>query len=171
MARAYNMSAWEGAQALCNAGVLLAVRRAGFVPMMWREEVELELDFEGPLGLRTLRITTGALHASDVSVAEGTALELFGGHLREQEPQSWGEVVAAWRVEPEPDAQWAIGAGLLRPSRLEMTVPYVETVGFAFDCERCGEVVGRLMLFSSADVLFAVREDHPEVARYGLRES
>lgn len=165
------MPAWEGAQALCGAGVLRAVRRAGFTPVAWKEEVELELDFDGPEGLRTFRIMAGAMHANDVGVAEGTVLELFYGHMREEEPDSWAWTVSQWRLDLEPDAQWAIGACLSNPVRLEMTRPYREIVGFAFDCEKDGEKMGRLMLFASADILFAVREDHPEVANYGLRET
>lgn len=170
MTREHNMPVREGARALCEAGVLRAVRRAGFKPMMWKEEVELELDFEGPAGLRTFRIMCGEIGANDVHVAEGTVLELFYGHLRGEEPESWAEAVAAWRLDPELDAEWAIGARLVRPVRLEMTKPYAEPVGFAFECERDGLSLGRLMMFASADILFAVREDHPEVAKYGLRE-
>ncbi len=171
MTREHNMPPWEGAQALCEAGVLRAARRAGFPPMLWKEEVELELDFEGPKRLRTFRVMTGPTGANDVNVADGTALELFSGHLRDEEPDTYAEIMAAWRLDPEPDVQWAVGARLSRPVRLEMTAPYVEVVGFAFDCERDGRLIGRLMLFASADILFAVREDHSEVTKYGLREA
>jgi len=30
-------------------------------------------------------------------------------------------------------------------------------------------MIGRLILFAESDILFAVREDHPEVTKYGLR--
>jgi hypothetical protein len=137
---------------------------------MWREENGLELMFEGAHGPRVLCVSAGPIGASDVSVGEGSALELFAEHLREEESATYAEIVANWRLEDEPDAQWAVGSRLTRPVRLEMTVPYVETVGFAFDCERHNETIGRLMLFASADILFAVCEDHVEVAKYGLRE-
>ena len=165
-----NLEPWDGAQALCAAGVLRAVSRAGFPPMQWKEEVDLELEFEGPYGSVCYRIMTGTTGASDLRIARGTSLELSAGHLREEEPESWRETVVAWRVTQENDAAWAIGARLCNPVRLEMTQPYRETVGFAFDCERDGAVIGRLMIFASADVLFAVRHDQPEVAKYGLRD-
>jgi len=160
---------WDGAQMLCDAGVLVAVRRAGFQRVLWKEEVDLELDFAGADGVRTFRVMVGAVGASDVQIAEGTALDLSFGHLREEEPESYTETAAGWRLFPEPDAQWVVGARLMRPVRLTMSVPYTETVGFAFDCERGGAFVGRLMLFAEADILFAVRDDHPEVAKYGLQ--
>jgi hypothetical protein len=161
---------WEGARKLCGAGVLRGVNRAGFRPMMLKEELDLELEFEGPAGDVTYRIMTGTIGANDLRIARGTALELSAGHLRKEEPESWNETVAAWRIEAEPDAFWAIGAVLRRPARLEMTQPYCEIVGFAFDCERDGAMIGRLMIFASADILFAAREDDPEVMKYGLRE-
>lgn len=138
--------------------------------MLWKEEVDLELEFEGARGSVCYRIMTGTTGAGDLRIAQGTSLELSAGHLREEEPETWSATVAAWRVIPDTDAQWAIGARLSRPVRLEMTQPYVETVGFAFDCERDGAMIARLMIFAEADILFAVREDYPEVAQYGLRE-
>ncbi|MDP3494835.1 MAG: hypothetical protein Q8R82_17120 [Hyphomonadaceae bacterium] len=161
--------AWAGAGALCDAGVLRAVRRAGYPPRMWKEEVDLELDFESPAGVVTFRVRTGPRGASDVRVELGVSLELSAGHLRKEDPDLFAEMLACWCLTAEPDAQWAIGSRLARPQRLEMTKPYVESVGFAFDCERDGAIIGRLMLFAEADVLFAVRDDHAEVAKYGLQ--
>lgn len=166
----YDLQPWDGARALCSAGVLRAVSRAGFPPKLWKEENDLELMFEAPGVVEDFRIMVGPVGASDLRIARGTALELSYGHLREDEPQHWADTCAEWRVTPELDAQWAVGARLARPVRLEMTNPYVETVGFAFDCERDGEMIGRLLIFASADILFAVREGHPEAATYGLRE-
>ncbi len=160
--------AWEGARALCGAGVLRGVRRAGFTPVLWKEEIDIELEFDAGDVMRTFRVMVGPMHASDIQVAEGEALDLAFGHLREEGPESYAETLAGWRLFPEPDAQWAIGTRLANPVRLKMSVPYSETVGFAFDCERDGAIVGRLMLFGEADVLFAVRDNHPEVAKYGL---
>jgi hypothetical protein len=149
---------------------LREVRRAGFAPVLWKEEVDLELEFHGERGAAIFRVMVGATGASDLRIAEGTALELAAGHLRDQEPGSWLETCAAWRIVQEPDAAWALGARLSRPVRIEMTKPYISTVGFAFDCKRHGEMIGRLILFAESDILFAVREDHPEVTKYGLRE-
>lgn len=166
----YDLQPWDGARALCSAGVLRAVSRAGFPPRLCKEENDLELMFDGPEGVEDFRIMVGPVGASDLRIARGTALELSFGHLREEEPQHWEDTCAEWRVIAEPDAQWAIGAQLSRPVRLEMTNPYVETVGFAFDCERDGAMIGRLLIFASADILFAVGEGHAESATYGLRE-
>ncbi len=166
----YDLQPWDGARALCSAGVLRAVNRAGFPPRNWKEENDLELMFDAPGGVEDFRIMVGATGASDLRIARGTALELSYGHLREEEPQHWADTCAEWRVTPEPDAQWAIGVRLSRPVRLEMTTPYVETVGFAFNCERDGAMIGRLMIFASADVLFAVGEAHPDAVSHGLRE-
>lgn len=146
------------------------VRRAGFAPMLWKEEVDLELEFHGERGAAIFRVMVGATGASDLRIAEGTALELAAGHLRDQEPDGWRETCAAWRIVQEPDAEWALGARLSLPVRVEMTKPYVSTVGFAFECIRGCEMIGRLILFAESDILFAVREDHPEVTKYGLRE-
>lgn len=159
--------AWAGARLLCEAGALVSVRRSGFEPMAWKEEVDIELVFEGG---RTFNVTTArANHANDIWIREGGAPELDFGHLREEDPEHFAETVAAWKLMPEPDADWAVGASLHRPVRVEMTAPYVEVVGFAFDCERGGKAVGRLVMFASADILFIVRDDHPEALRYGLR--
>jgi len=166
-----DLDPWEGARALCEAGALRSVRRAGFPPTFSKEEVDLEFEFYGLRGARIFRVMVGATGASDLRIAEGTALELSAGHLLDQEPVSWRETCAAWRIVQEPDAQWALGARLSRPVRMEMTKPYVATVGFSFDCSRDGEMVGRLIMFAEADILFAVREDNLEVARYGLREA
>lgn len=164
-----DLDPWEGARALCGAGNLREVRRAGFAPMLCKEEVDLELEFHGQRGAAIFRVMVGATGASDLRIAGGTALELSAGHLREQEPNGWRETCAAWRIVQEPDAEWALGARLSRPVRIEMTKPYISTVGFAFECSRDGEMIGRLILFAESDILFAVREDHPEVTKYGLR--
>lgn len=95
----------------------------------------------------------------------------LGGHLREEEPESWDEVFARGRLNVEPDALWAVGACLVRPSRLEKIAPHLEAFKFAFDCKRHGDVIGHLMPVSSADFLFAVCDDHPEPTKYGLRGS
>jgi hypothetical protein len=159
--------AWASARMLCEAGVLVSVRRSGFEPVAWKEEVDIELAFEGG---RTFNVTTArANHANDIWIREGVALELDYDHLRVEDPEHFAETVAAWKLMPEPDADWAIGATLHRPVRVEMTKPYTLTVGFAFDCERDGKAVGRLVMFAEADVLFIVREDHPEALKHELR--
>lgn len=170
MTQYHDRQAWESARALCDAGVLRGVRRAGSAPIGDAAQLDLELDFDGPGGLRTFRVMTGPVGASDISVAEGAALELFAGHLREEDPACYAEIAANWHLNTEDEMQWALGAQLSRPFRLEMTRPYIETVGFVFDCERDGRMIGRAMIFASADILFAVRENHPEVGSYGLRE-
>ena len=68
----YDLQPWDGARALCSAGVLRAVNRAGFPPRNWKEENDLELMFDAPGGVEDFRIMVGATGASDLRIARGT---------------------------------------------------------------------------------------------------
>lgn len=147
-----------GPHALCEAGPIARIARAGHPP--FEEDDPIEITFATG---RVFHIDVGAQSATDVVIREGTLLDGAYGHLRAEEPNTFAAIARDWSSE-DIDLPWLIGAQLREPHRLVMTQPYRVDVGYVFKAD------GReLALFGEADLIFAAALDDPEIESYQLQ--
>lgn len=147
-----------GPEALCAAGAIAGISRAGIAPFDTDDVIEIAFE-NGAL----FNIDIGLKHAADIEIYQGALLERAYGHLRGGEQDTYDRIARDWSSEPIEELQWALGQTLSQPRRLIMTAPYRVEVGYAFACG------GRdLAIFGEADLIHIAALDDEDIAEFKL---